>query len=362
MSYIAAFILAFAFVRLLVVLANAGQWIKSRRTNDRPGVSVLIPARNEENNIGTLLSHLSQLHYENLEIIIYNDNSEDATLEVIESFAEHDSRIKVLNGHDLPAGWRGKNHACHRLAEQAKGEFLLFLDADVQVKGSIIESAVASIEKYNIDLLSIFPLQLMQTKAEKIIVPIMNWILVSLLPLAMVRLTRNPSFAAANGQFMMFRAEVYRKEMFHSRLRNRPVEDIAIARFMKEKGYRVQTLLGNEEISCRMYDNGRDAIGGFSRSTPQFFGGSHILAILFALITTFGFIPVGLAFSLPVTIAYFGMIILMRTLISVWSRQNITDNLLLAPVQQIAFLYIVFHSVLHRHKKSLKWKGRLIYQ
>jgi glycosyltransferase involved in cell wall biosynthesis len=362
MTYLAYFILLFTFVRLLIVLSNAGQRLRNRHTAEKPLISVLIPARNEEHNIGNLLGDLVRMKYENLEIIVYDDHSEDGTAAIVQAFSQQDARIKMVRGEILPAGWKGKNHACHQLALRARGAYFLFLDADVRAGKTLPESALATMERYQTDLLSIFPHQIMETIAEKVAVPLMNWILVSLLPLPLVRLTGIPSLAAANGQFMMFRAEVYHREMFHSQLRGRHVEDIVIARFMKKKGYRVQTLLGNREISCRMYRHWEEALNGFSRNTPEFFGGSSLVAVLFALMTTLGIIPVAMVFPFTVTVIYLAMILLIRIMVSAWSLQSIGTNLLLAPLQQLTFLYIVFLSLWQQKRRSLRWKGRLIYQ
>jgi glycosyltransferase involved in cell wall biosynthesis len=362
MIYLAYFIFIFSFVRLAVVLLNAGQWLRKRNIEDQPRISVLIPARNEEENIGILMADLAEMDYDNIEVIVYDDLSDDRTASIVKSFTAGNARIQLVRGTGLPDGWKGKNHACFQLARRAKGEFLLFLDADVRLGKGLFKSAVANMVKNKNDLLSIFPVQIMRTLAERITVPLMNWILVSLLPLLLVRKSSMPSLAAANGQFMMFRAEVYLREQFHQTLQNVPVEDIAIARFMKSRNYRVQTLLGNDEIRCHMYRGWKEAIHGFARSTLSFFGESKFLAIGFAVLTTMGFLPVIWFLSLKYMMLYFMTLILMKVFISLWSRQNVLFNLLLAPIQQITFVYILAVALMQQYKKAGYWKGRLIYQ
>ena len=362
MTWLAIFVLSFTAIRLLVAFANlAGrQWLKESNSENQPLVSVLIPARNEEKNIGKILNDLVNHDYENLEIIVYDDISEDNTPEIVKKFAAQNPNIFLLEGKSLPQGWLGKNHACHNLATRARGKYLLFLDADVEIKNGLIKSAITHIQKHNLSLLSIFPVQNMNSFAERLTVPIMNWILVSLLPLVLTRISSRTSLSAANGQFMLFDAEVYHKEYFHKTLKDQKVEDIAIFRLMKSKGYKVETLLGNYSISCRMYHSWDDAVQGFSKNVFEYFGGSRLLAILFGIITTFGFIFVIWGLPIVYLLVYFSMAAILRIAVSIASRQNVFYNLILAPLQQLSFLYITFKALILQKKKATQWKGRNI--
>lgn len=362
MIYLAIFVLWFALLRFGVVFFNVAgrQWLRKGEPEKHPLVSVLIPARNEEENIAALLDELSQHDYPNLEIFVYDDLSTDATYETASLKAEKDPRIQVLRGGELPEGWLGKNHGCHRLSLHARGEYLLYLDADVQIKKGLIKNALAHVVRHRLDLFSIFPSQKIYTLGERLTVPLMNWILVSLLPLALTRKAAWSSFSAANGQFMFFRAKVYHREQFHKTLKNQKVEDIAIFRLMKRKKYRVHTVLGNRQISCRMYRSWDESVMGFSRNVFEFFGGSKVLAFLFGIITTLGFIPVLLALPPVFTLSYFLLILLMRAMIAAASRQNIVLNLLLAPLQQLSFMFVMVKAAILQYKKTTLWKGRMI--
>ncbi|MFW6350835.1 MAG: glycosyltransferase, partial [Bacteroidota bacterium] len=335
MIYFAYFILYFTFVRLLVVIFNllTKQWLHPGNPTETPLVSVLIPARNEEKKIGNLIEQLKKQMYPNLEILIYDDLSEDGTYKLAQSYAGTDSRFLIINGIQLPEGWLGKNHACYQLAKQAKGEYFLFLDADVSIGKNLINQAIAHTQKHKLALLSIFPVQEMRSFSEKITVPLMNWVLVSLLPLIFTRISGWSAFSAANGQFMLFEASAYRKQQYHKIHRTNKVEDIAIFRYMKNRSMKVHTLLGNKQVKCRMYETWREAVEGFSKNVFEFFGGSKIATILFGLSTTFGFIFVVLALPFQFVLLYFAMVIALRIIIAALSRQNIVSNLLLAPLQ-----------------------------
>ena len=123
-------------------------------------ISVLIPARNEENNIGTILNDLIRQSYTNVEIIVFDDQSDDRTPLIVQEMAEADHRIKLIQSDKLPEGWLGKNFGCHSLAIQARGDYLLFLHADGRIGDDILRLTAAYAGKFKLGLLSIFPDQL----------------------------------------------------------------------------------------------------------------------------------------------------------------------------------------------------------
>ncbi len=363
MIYFVYFILLFGFIRLMVSFIN---WITKIRLPAKINadindfVSILIPARNEENNIGNLLSDIKKFTYQNFEIIVYDDNSTDKTCEIVTTFASTDNRIKLIQGNEPEKGWLGKNYACSQLAALAKGNLLLFLDADVRVSDTLIEKAVTYFNQYKLILLSVFPHQLMPVKETRYAVPLMNWILLSLLPLFLVRFSSWKSFSAANGQFMLFDTAIYRKLQPHSKFRNNPVEDIEIIRFYKKEKLKVATLIGNELIQCTMYKNLNEAIAGFSKNIFRFFGGSIAVTILFAILTTLSpFILLFSGFWLHFLI-YISFILGIRLFVSLTSLQNVSDNIRFMYIQQLVFLQIIYNALIQKKNKTLTWKDRNI--
>lgn len=362
MVYLAFFLLTFTVVRLLIVFSNVFlfQWLGRGKPKSFPLISVLIPARNEEDNLGKLLFELSRHDYDAIEVHVYDDLSQDRTYSIARGFANKDNRFHAHKGGELPKGWMGKTHACHRLASHAKGEYFLFLDADVIISKGLLKNALSVLQKHELDLLSVFPVQQMKTHAEKATVPLINWILTTLLPIIAIRNSGFPFFSAANGQFMLFKADTYKKELFHKAQKDKNTEDIAIARDMKRKGYRIHALLGNNRIQCRMYHSWDESVRGFSRNLVYFFGGSRIIAFLFGLITTFGFLPILFSLSWKFLAAYFSMVLVMRLLVSFVSRQNPFINIAYSPIQQLALLYIVVRATWMKIRRSTEWKGRII--
>lgn len=355
-------VLVFTTIQLFISIANLlfHQPFPKKHKQNKTLVSVLIPARNEENNIGNLLSDLKKQNYSNIEILVFNDHSTDKTANIVKTFADKDSRIKLINSEQLPEGWLGKNFACHSLAKISRGNYQLFLDADVRISGNIIADVLEKAQHQKLGLLSIFPKQKMFSMGEWISVPNMNFILLSLLPLILVNKSGKPSLAAANGQFMFFYSEKYKQYWPHERMKKEKVEDIQIARFYKENQIKVACLTGNKEITCRMYENFQDAVMGFSKNIIMFFGDNTVIAVLFWLITTFGFIPVWAGFSIPVLLAYLSAILFIRIFISIRSKQNPIVNLLLIIPQQFSMGLFIYKALQNSAKKQFEWKGRNI--
>jgi len=362
MFYLAAFIFVFTAIQLLVAATNLifKTSVKGHNFNDYPLISILIPARNEEKNIGTVLNDLIIQNYQNIEIIVFDDQSEDLTAKIVTAMAKTDSRIKLIRSPGLPSGWLGKNFACYSLAMKAKGAYFLFLDADVRVGKDIIRSAIAYAEKYQLGLLTVFPEQIVITPGEKMTVPIMNYILLSLLPLPLVKWSAYKSLAAANGQFMLFNSSAYIRLNPHEHVKNCKVEDIEIVRFFKEKRIPVACLTGNESIRCRMYNRFGDAVEGFSKNILAFFGDSFLIALMFWLTTTFGFIPVLISFPLNFFVVYIVMYLLIRLFVSIVSHQRIMDSFLYIIPLQLVMGLIIIHSFLNKYFFHFQWKGRNI--
>lgn len=361
---IAAYIIfSFGVLRLLVSFINLvfrEKPVKGILTVN-PLVSVLIPARNEESNIGNILDDLAFQKYENVEILVYDDMSDDGTAEIVMKHIEKDKRIRLIKSGGLPDGWTGKNYACHSLAQEAKGEWLLFIDADVRISGEIISGMISFAVKHKLALISIFPKQIMITTGEKISVPVMNYILLSLLPLVFVRkVMRFPSLSAANGQFMFYNSEIYRMVSPHRTLRNQRVEDIAGARMLKRMRFRIACLTGDDSVKCRMYPNFREAVAGFSKNIIAYFGNSFIAAVLFWIVTAFGFVPVLLYLDMWLAILYIGMGLMIRIFVSAASEQNIVRNLVFAIPQQLAAGYFILKAFVSSLKGNYVWKGRRV--
>ena len=362
MIYIALFIIAFTAIQLLVALTNFifRPKLKKQHAILHDLVSVMIPARNEEANILKLITDLQHQTHSHLEIIVYDDDSTDRTSALVSEMGRYDNRIRLIKSQGLPDGWLGKNNACHQMAQEAKGKYFLFVDADVRLGSNAISNTLQYLNKSKSALLSVFPRQIMQTPGERMVVPLMNFILMTLLPLILVRHTSFTSLAAANGQFMLFKADAYRKNSPHMQMRNEKVEDIQIARWFKKQKLKVACIPGTNEINCRMYSSYSDAINGFAKNIVMFFGNSYTLAFIFWLISTFGFVAILLSFQIHYFWLYLTVYISIRIIVSISSKQSIINNILFIPLQQFSMGRIIYLSLKQKKMGAYEWKGRRI--
>lgn len=362
MIILAYIIIAFTVIQLIVSLMNLlpGTNLPGSGAASGELVSVLIPTRNEENNIGNILHDILNQDYKDIEIIVFDDQSEDRTVDIVKGMSAVDKRIRLIISEGLPDGWLGKNHACHSLSKYAKGDYMLFLDADVRIKNNTIGKAVSMAKKQALSLISIFPKQIIETTGEKMTVPNMNYILLSLLPLILVRKSKFTSLSAANGQFMFFRADVYQRLQPHRLMKDNKVEDISIAGYLKKNDHKIACLAGDDNINCRMYTGYPDALEGFSKNVIAFFGNSFLLALLFWLVTSFGFLPVLFFLPWKIFVIYIAMYLLTRIFISIASHQNIISNLLYIVPLQLSMGIFILKAFINKNFRKFQWKGRSI--
>lgn len=365
MIWISGLLFAFGLARLGVSFVNwiSRPYLSRSRTQyvAPPEVSVLIPARNEEGNIGHLLDDLTQDGTGIREILVYDDHSTDRTADIVRRFARGNRRVRLVPGSALPAGWLGKCHACHCLAREAAGAYLLFLDADVRIREQAVVRALRYVQRTGVRLLSVFPRQLMPDRGTRAAVPLMNWILLSLLPLVAVRRSPQASLCAANGQFMFFEAETYRALQPHRRFRAAPVEDMEIAQHYKKDGHPVAVLLGRHGIECTMYRSLAEAVEGFSKNFFRFFGGSQVLCYLFAGATTAAPFLIFIYLGAVPGLVYLLIVIINRSLVSAASCQSAASNIVWLIPQQVVLWCIAARASVRKRKKQLLWKGRNIY-
>lgn len=217
-----------------------------------PLISVCIPARNEENNIHRCVEAALGQDYPNLEVIVLDDRSTDATLTLLKDSASRDSRLIPINGSDLPVGWAGKPHALHQASAVARGEWLCFVDADTFLAPHALSSVFAKALETEADLFTIMTRQILGSFWEKVVMPlVMTALSVGFSP----RKVNDPNSrdAIANGQFIMIRRAVYDAIGGHEKVKDQIVEDKAISEQVKWNGYRLIVADGSQVVSTRMY-------------------------------------------------------------------------------------------------------------
>ena len=365
MVFIEIYTIIFLLLRLLITILNFynRHYLPKSTFTSTTFISILIPARNEARNLPKLFESLEKQKFFNYELIILNDESTDETSALVESYIKKNTRCKLINSLPLPQGWLGKNWACHQLSQKAIGKYLFFLDADVELNEHFFESILCEIENKNLSLLSVFPDQLMVSVGEKIVVPIMHYTLLSLLNLKWVYKLSFATIAAANGQCMVFKNEVYQQHLFHNQVKNIITEDIEIMRLVKKQKLSGAVYLANDLIKCRMYKNYNESLNGFSKNFISGFGNNIFFASFYVLSITSFYISVfysSFIFSKIILLLIIAVIITMKFLISKMSNQSVFYNILFHPLQLISLVIILFKSIYLKLSGNNQWKGRAI--
>jgi len=320
-------------------------------------VSILIPARNEEKDILNLLNSIQQQDYIDYEVIILDDTSTDNTFKICQQFADKHRAFKVIKGETLPPGWSGKNYACWQLAQKAKGDFLLFLDADCVVTDGLINSAVHRMYLKDLALLSILPNQQMKSLGEQAVIPLIHYLLLSLLPLQLIYLIRSKHVVAASGQFMLFNAGKYQ---WHEQVRASIVEDAEIMRLIKHNNYNTELLLANYLLSSRRYKTYIDAINGLGKNLLAVFNYNIITLLIYLLILLGGPLIIITTLNINLIVFMLGLTLLERVMISLSCGQNVFKNIILHPIQLCNIMVIAFVAIQKHLTRKTKWKGRSI--
>jgi hypothetical protein len=237
---------------------------------DGPLVSVLIPARDEAARIGPCLDGLRCQSYRRFEVVVVDDDSTDGTADLVRSYAGRLPGLQVAVGAPLPQGWAGKCWACWQAATLARGEWLLFLDADVIPQRELLAAMVAHAEARQLDLLTLMPLQRLGSLAERVVLPAFFELLSTLYPLDRVSDPRS-AVAFANGPCLMIRRSAYDASDGHRAVRASILEDIDLGQRVKAAGYRLAVAAALDLIAVRMYTGwlsiaeglGKNAVAGY---------------------------------------------------------------------------------------------------
>lgn len=330
-----------------------------------PLISVLIPARNEEKRIQPCLETLSGNRYPNLEILVLDDHSSDATADRVRQEARRNSRIRLLSGRELPPGWTGKAWACQQLAQEARGEYLVFVDADTRFSEITLAHAISLAAEKDADLISLWPYLEARTWSEHLVIPFVHLFILLYLP--HWKGGRSASLGAANGQFLLFRRGAYEKIGGHQAVAGHLVEDIALARKMRADGYRVFNHDGTNPghpialVRCRMYEHFRDLWDGFTKNLYPAFDGMWPAFLFFQ------------TFQTMVLLAPFVLLPFFPRDPFLWIEAAIILSLRLAmahrfrqswlgavfhPVGMLLVLAIASNSWLQTIRRRLPWRGR----
>lgn len=235
-------------------------------------ISAIVPARNEEATIARCVESLAEQE-EIGEIVVVNDDSSDGTGRVLAELAARIPRLRVIETGGVPEGWTGKNHAAWLGAREARGEWLLFTDADTVHRPGSAAHALADAERTQAALVSYSPEQELRTWWERALVPFVFCRLAQLYPYHAVSDPQSGK-AAANGQYLLLRREAYEAIGTHAAVRGEVLEDVALARLVKRAGQRIQFARGQGIVAARMYRSFGAMWEGWSKNLAALLNGA----------------------------------------------------------------------------------------
>lgn len=343
---------------------------KGRLPYPLPLISVLVPARNEESNIGACLESLRKQDYPNYEILVLDDDSSDNTATIVQDIASSDTRVRLLRGKPLPEGWAGKTFACHQLAAEARGSWLLFTDADTVHSPSVLRDALAYACDNKISLLSGLPLQRTVSLSQKVVIPAFYFVILSCFPLWWLQGRKKPRPGLAIGQFLFVSTRDYREIGGHEAVKSRIVEDVCLGFEMVRHGKREAAVDLSHEVSCRMYRGIGELWQGFTKWTYSvscfsvwglvllMFAGIALFLSPFILIAWHIYSPLAGLLWFAVIVADAAAILLMRGLID--HRFGNSEVFTLSHPAAVSFMLLsgAYATYKHFRGSGVNWKRR----
>jgi chlorobactene glucosyltransferase len=342
--------------------------LRAAQLKEAPLLSVLVPARNEEKNIERCLRSLFAQDYPQLQIVVVDDASADQTPGILERLAKEDKRLTVLQGKPLPKGWTGKNNALVHGLSVVKGEFILFLDADVVLQPGAISAAFAAIQHYKAAFLTVWPKQEVKTFWEKAVQPVIVAMNIALSTLQRLYMPPFPEALSAWGPFILVERDAYKTIGGHEVIASEIAEDYVLYSNFRKAGFRTVMVDGTAFVSVRMYDSFKSIWEGWSKNLFPGLLRSYVLTLLAATgIFFFTMSPfiillaginegrawlVGSSLALIVLLGMIGYLMRSHTTLKrVWLAVN--------PLGGLVFIGTLLNSALrHTLGVGVTWKGR----
>ena len=247
--------------------ATSADYESSDVPADPPLVTVIVPARNEAENIARCVTSILGTNYPSLEVIVVNDHSDDRTAEIVGELAQTDNRVRLFDSPQLPDGWFGKQWACQTGADQSKGPVLLFTDADTIHRPDSLVRAVNAMIRAQADLLSVLPRQRLESFWERVLQPQVFTLLAARFG-GTEHVTHSPrkEDKLVNGQYLLVKKATYDSAGGHASVRGSAVDDLSLAQLFFSRGGKVVLTHGANSVSTRMYTSLGSVVRGWGKN------------------------------------------------------------------------------------------------
>ncbi len=328
-------------------------------------VSVLIPARNEEGSIEEAVRSVLASRGIELEVLVGDDGSTDRTAQIVEELANHDARVRLIEIPPLPHGWCGKQHACHHLAESARFDVLVFVDADVRLEPSGLAGAAGFLKQSGAGLVSGVPRQITVTRLERWLLPLIHFVLLGFLPIGRMRSSTHPSYGAGCGQLMMARRDAYRRAGGHESIRSSLHDGVQLPRAFRRAGEKTDLFDAAPLATCRMYRDASEVWSGLGKNAIEGLGSPGTIGPATLLLSFGQIVPPALlvlAAFLPMSVlpALVGTLLVYLPRVAMARRfSHSADSVIAHPLGVALLLVIQWQSLLRSLAGgAASWKGR----
>ncbi len=350
--------LIFAAWPLALALLNLLAYRTPPRHPDRPSLSVLIPARNEERNVGACVAAVLANEGVDLELVVLDDHSTDATRAILNRI--EDRRLRVEQASPLPPGWSGKQHACAALARLARHELLVFIDADVRIAPDALSRIAGFMAANDVGLASGFPREVVRGWSEQLLLPLIHFLLLGYLPIAAMRLLCAPSLGAGCGQLMVAWRGAYQRAGGHGAIRASLHDGITLPRAFREAGIMTGLFDASRLASCRMYDSAAGVWEGLGKNATEGMAKPLALPVWTAILGAGHVLPFALLVLEPGGVAALAAAcsIGLRLLLA-WRFRQPVLSALLHPFGIAALLVVQWTALLRAASgRPATWRGR----
>jgi cellulose synthase/poly-beta-1,6-N-acetylglucosamine synthase-like glycosyltransferase len=320
--------------------------------------SILVPCRNEIENVSELVATLGALDHPRYEVIFIDDNSADGTGDSLRQSIVNRPFMKVISAAPLPDGWMGKPWALSQGLNHATHDYIVTVDADVRLAPDALSAMDSVLQRTGSDFLSPYPSQIAVSMSERLVQPLLQWTWMTTVPLRLAMTSSRPSLAVANGQFLLVKKSALLSSGGFTAIQASVLDDIDLARVLIRSGFSGGVCDGSKIASTRMYTSFAEIRAGYGKSMSTGFGGVFGSLALAAMMVISGLLPfIYSFFGSPMATAALLLVVTSRVVSAISSRSLIIDSLLHA-ISTLVFIYLLIYSNFFHSK--ITWKGRPI--
>lgn len=322
------------------------------RLKSYPLVSILVRADNEVLRVNHLLNQLKGLEYPNLEVIVGTYKSSDETVKTICHYLERDDRFGRCEIPEMKKGWSAYNRINYLMGRKARGNYLLFIDGDIELRKGVLETLISYIIKKKLGLLAVLPVLEVHTKAERWMFSLLNRLYFSLLPLWCMSRFKTPHLASIAKKFLLFDGDIYRQFEPFEENRSSELGSWDFAKYLRKENVKLELLLGDKRISLEGCVSWKRCLVELSRHLLSFFLKSYFLAFLYGVFMLFWFVPFFIMGRIGLLFVAIILWLVTSVVVSMISGRPVKEYVLYAYPDALAFMVVLWVSLVHAYKKK----------